>query len=68
MVCHPATMTHAPVSAEALEVAGIKRNLIRLSVGLESGEDLVADLLDGFEAVRRARHEVEQLAPIAAVC
>jgi cystathionine gamma-synthase len=52
LVCHPASMTHAPVSEEALEKAGITQNLIRLSVGLESVEDLVADVLQALEAAR----------------
>ncbi|MDH3553970.1 MAG: cystathionine gamma-synthase, partial [Gammaproteobacteria bacterium] len=39
LVCHPASMTHAPVSETALAEAGIGQNLIRLSVGLESAED-----------------------------
>jgi cystathionine beta-lyase/cystathionine gamma-synthase len=47
-------MTHAPVNDAALEVAGISQNLIRLSVGLEGSEDLVADVLAGLEAARRA--------------
>ncbi|MEX2124288.1 MAG: cystathionine gamma-synthase [Woeseia sp.] len=50
LVCHPPSMTHAPVSEEALKAAGIKQNLIRLSVGVESGEDLVADVLAALEA------------------
>ncbi len=54
LVCHPATMTHAPVCPEVLKEAGIGRNLIRLSVGLEGGEDLVADLLAGLEAARKS--------------
>ena len=52
LVCHPPSMTHAPVSAEALAEAGIGNNLIRLSVGLESVEDLVADVLAAIEAAR----------------
>lgn len=63
LVCHPATMTHAPVCPEALKVAGIGCNLIRLSVGLEGGEDLVEDLLAALEAARNS----SVLAPIAAV-
>ena len=47
-------MTHAPVCAEALANAGIRQNLIRLSVGLESIEDLVADVLEGLEAAAHA--------------
>ena len=63
LVCHPASMTHAPVAEEALTKAGIGRNLIRLSVGLESSEDLVADLLSALE-----KAELSQApAPVAAV-
>ena len=54
LVCHPPSMTHAPVSEAALAAAGIGQNLIRLSVGLESTEDLVADLLEALEAASRA--------------
>jgi len=50
LVCHPASMTHAPVAPEALAKAGIGRNLIRLSVGIESGDDLVADVLSALDA------------------
>jgi cystathionine gamma-synthase len=44
LVAHPATMTHASMSAEARKVAGISDNLLRLSVGIEDARDLVADL------------------------
>ena len=54
LVCHPASMTHAPVSPEALEEAGIRPNLVRLSVGLECTDDLIADLLAGLEASQNA--------------
>lgn len=63
LVCHPRSMTHAPVSEEALAEAGIRSNLIRLSVGLEGAEDLIEDLLEALEA---ARHAVS-LRPVAAV-
>lgn len=53
LVCHPPTMTHAPVSAEALSAAGISQTLIRLSVGLEATDDLVADVLRALEAARQ---------------
>ena len=53
LVCHPASMTHAPVAAEALERAGIGRNLIRLSVGIESADDLIADLLNALANSQR---------------
>ena len=64
LVCHPASMTHAPVSEEARAEAGIGQNLIRLSVGLESSEDLIADLLEALEAARSVR----TLTPFAAAC
>ena len=63
LVCHPPSMTHAPVSEEALATAGISQSLIRLSVGLEGGDDLVADILAALEAASR----VASLQPVA-VC
>lgn len=54
LVCHPPTMTHAPVGASALAEAGISQSLIRLSVGLESPEDLASDVLGALEAAARA--------------
>jgi cystathionine beta-lyase/cystathionine gamma-synthase len=47
-------MTHAPVSEKALAAAGIGQNLIRLSIGLESTEDLAADLLEALDAASKA--------------
>jgi cystathionine gamma-synthase len=48
LVAHPATMTHASMSAEARVVAGIGDGLLRLSVGIEDAEDLLADLQRGL--------------------
>lgn len=67
LVCHPATMTHAAVSAEVLKKAGIGAGLIRLSVGLECSEDLAADLLAGLEAARIAVLEPLAAPPLRAV-
>ena len=50
LVCHPPSMTHAAMDADALERAGVRPNLIRLSVGIESGEDLLADLRTALAA------------------
>jgi len=44
LVAHPATMTHAAMSPEARAAAGIGDGLLRLSVGIEHADDLVADL------------------------
>jgi cystathionine gamma-synthase len=54
LVAHPATMTHASMDERAREVAGIGAGLLRLSVGIESLEDLTSDVrraLDGAGAV-----------------
>jgi cystathionine gamma-synthase len=51
LVAHPATMTHASMSPEARHAAGISDSLLRLSVGLESEADLLADLARGLEAI-----------------
>jgi cystathionine gamma-synthase len=44
LVAHPASMTHASMTPEARRRAGITESVIRLSVGIEGPEDLVADL------------------------
>ena len=62
LVCHPASMTHAPMSEEALAKAGISQDLIRLSVGIESSEDLATDVLEALEAASNA----VELKPVAA--
>lgn len=51
LIEHPASMTHAGLSAEAREEAGITENLIRLSVGCEDTKDLVADLRRALDAL-----------------
>ncbi len=54
LVAHPATMTHASMPPEAREAAGIRDSLLRLSVGIENGEDLAADLRRGLAAAEAA--------------
>jgi cystathionine gamma-synthase len=49
LVAHPATMTHASMDAEARARAGISESLLRLSVGIESAHDLVADLRQALD-------------------
>lgn len=44
LVCHPASMTHGSIPYEIRQQVGIVDNLIRLSVGIESAEDLIEDL------------------------
>ncbi len=57
LVAHPASMTHAAMSAEDQAAAGISSCLLRLSVGIEHVDDLLADLEQGFEAVRHYRQQ-----------
>ncbi len=54
LVIHPASTTHATMSAEQLEAAGISEDLVRLSVGLESVDDLVDDLRRALRASQRS--------------
>ena len=50
LVIHPATTTHSQLSAEELEAADIHPNTIRLSIGTEHIDDIIADLEKGFAA------------------
>ena len=43
-VLHPASTTHRQLSKEELEQAGVPENLVRLSVGIEHPDDILADL------------------------
>ncbi len=50
LICHPDTTTHAKVAAEEKARLGIGADLVRLSVGLESVDDLIADLRAALQA------------------
>lgn len=52
LVIHPASTTHSQMNEEELLSAGIKPNTIRLSIGTEHIDDIIADLEHGFEAVK----------------
>ncbi|CAB4677862.1 MAG: bifunctional o-acetylhomoserine/o-acetylserine sulfhydrylase [Actinobacteria bacterium] len=52
LVIHPASTTHSQLSPEQQLSAGVTPGLVRLSVGLESIEDIIADLETGFEAAK----------------
>ena len=62
LVAHPATMTHAAMSAEARAAAGIGDGLLRLSVGIEHADDLAADIA---AALRRAQSVLDGAARVA---
>ena len=52
LVCHPASMTHAAIPADIRKSVGIVDELIRLSVGIEGVDDIIADLKQAIEASR----------------
>ena len=47
---HPATTTHARISQESRDAAGITEGLLRIAVGLEAAKDIQADLARGLNA------------------
>lgn len=51
LVIHPASTTHAQMNDEELAGAGIYRNTVRLSIGIENIDDIIADLEKGFAAI-----------------
>jgi cystathionine gamma-synthase len=51
LVAHPASMTHASMTPEARRRAGITDSVIRLSIGIEEPEDLIADLAATLETL-----------------
>lgn len=51
LIEHPASMTHVSISADERQKIGVTGSLIRVSVGIESADDLIADLLQAFAAV-----------------
>ena len=54
LVIHPASTTHQQMDAAALEAAGVGEDMVRLSIGLEDADDLIADLERGLRAAARA--------------
>lgn len=52
LVIHPASTTHSQLSGEELLASGIRPNTIRLSIGTEHIDDILADLEQGFAAVK----------------
>ena len=51
LIQHPASMTHASMGKEIRETAGITDGLVRLSVGIENVEDIIADLKQALDKV-----------------
>jgi cystathionine gamma-lyase/cystathionine beta-lyase/cystathionine gamma-lyase/homocysteine desulfhydrase len=51
LICHPATMTHASVAPEIRERLGITEGLVRISVGIEDTEDIIADIDQALDKI-----------------
>ncbi len=51
MITHPATMTHADVPKQEREARGLTDGLVRISVGIEHVDDIIADLKEALEKV-----------------
>ncbi|BCG27385.1 O-acetylhomoserine aminocarboxypropyltransferase [Pseudomonas tohonis] len=52
LACHPASTTHRQLNDEELEKAGVPRDMVRLSIGIEHIDDILADLSQSLEAAR----------------
>ena len=52
LVIHPASTTHSQLTEEELENVGIYQNTIRLSIGTEHIDDIIADLEQAFQRVK----------------
>ena len=54
LVIHPASTTHAQMDSETMKQAGLTEDMIRLSVGLEDADDLIADLKQALRKAEKA--------------
>jgi cystathionine beta-lyase len=60
LISHPATMTHKTIPALQRRATGVADSLIRLSVGLEDEEDLIADLEETFRLVADHKNRIKE--------
>ena len=50
LACHPASTTHRQLNDEELATAGVSRDMVRISVGIEHIDDIIADISQALEA------------------
>jgi len=50
LACHPASTTHRQLSPEELKTAGVSEDMVRISVGIEHIDDIIADVKQALEA------------------
>lgn len=60
LICHPANMTHKSIPAARRRQAGVADSLLRISVGLEEPEDIIADLKQAFQTLAIRLKQIEQ--------
>ncbi|MES9831960.1 MAG: aminotransferase class I/II-fold pyridoxal phosphate-dependent enzyme [Candidatus Thiodiazotropha sp. DIVDIV] len=53
LACHPATTTHRQLSEEELATAGVSADMVRLSIGIEHVDDIIADISQALEVAKR---------------
>ena len=53
LACHPASTTHRQLNDEELQRAGVPRDMVRLSIGIEHSDDILADLAQALDAAAR---------------
>jgi O-acetylhomoserine (thiol)-lyase len=58
LACHPASTTHRQMSAEEQRNAGVKPEMIRISVGIEHADDIIADLDQALDATKHAERRL----------
>ena len=63
LICHPATMTHAGMSPEARATAGITDGLVRLSIGLESPDDLARAIREALDRAEPSGRRLRSASP-----
>ncbi|SSU68365.1 homocysteine synthase [Acinetobacter baumannii] len=51
LACHPATTTHRQLNEQELKAAGVSEDMVRLSIGIEHVDDLIADLEQALSSV-----------------
>jgi O-acetylhomoserine (thiol)-lyase len=60
LIIHPASTTHQQLSDEDQLETGVSKDLVRLSVGIEDIEDLIADLQTVFENITQSQYSINK--------
>jgi O-acetylhomoserine (thiol)-lyase len=58
LACHPASTTHRQMSGEELQKAGVRPEMIRLSIGIEHIDDIIADLQQALDAMQAGQQDM----------